>query len=171
MTENHGEDELMLFAVDSLAKTFPVQEKVQELLMAQDQDYGLKCPESFAKYDRDLYLWKTAHFLPLGDLELFLETWPKWGLMRNGECFAVTTPADFTEEAEFGFWPTPTKSDSRNWISTFHSLRNPKLSGRQPLEIHPNLHETLMGWPIEWTDLQQLEMDKFQQWLHLHGVY
>jgi len=76
-----------------------------------------------------------------------------------------------TKETEFGLWPTPTKSDGRNWISTFTSLRNPKKSGMQPSEIHPELHEILMNWPIGWTDLVRLEMDKFQQWQQQHGEY
>jgi len=30
--------------------------------------------------------------------------------------------------------------------------------------------EWLMAWPIAWTDLRPLAMDKFQQWLHSHGA-
>ena len=28
----------------------------------------------------------------------------------------------------------------------------------------------LMGWPLGWTDLQPLEMAKFQQWQRSHGA-
>ena len=37
--------------------------------------------------------------------------------------------------------------------------------------LNPNWVEWLMGWVIGWTDLKPLEMDKFQQWLNLHGKY
>ena len=33
----------------------------------------------------------------------------------------------------------------------------------------PELPEWLMGWPIGWTDLKPLEMDRFQRWRFLHG--
>jgi hypothetical protein len=35
----------------------------------------------------------------------------------------------------------------------------------------PELPEWVMGWPIGWTDLRPLEMDRFQQWLLSHGKY
>jgi hypothetical protein len=28
----------------------------------------------------------------------------------------------------------------------------------------------LMGWPLGWTNLNELEMDKFQQWFERHGT-
>jgi len=37
--------------------------------------------------------------------------------------------------------------------------------------LNPDWVEWLMGWPIGWTDLKPLAMDKFQQWQHLHGNY
>ncbi len=36
-------------------------------------------------------------------------------------------------------------------------------------QLNPNWVEWLMGWPIGWTALEPLEMDRFQQWLELHG--
>lgn len=33
----------------------------------------------------------------------------------------------------------------------------------------PTNQEWLMGWPIGWSDLAPLEMDKFQSWLQQHG--
>jgi hypothetical protein len=35
--------------------------------------------------------------------------------------------------------------------------------------LNPTWVEWLMGWPLAWTDLKQLEMDRFQQWQHSHG--
>ena len=36
-------------------------------------------------------------------------------------------------------------------------------------QLNPNWVEWLMGWPIGWTDLNVLEMDKFLMWPHSHG--
>ena len=38
-------------------------------------------------------------------------------------------------------------------------------------QLNPPWVEWLMGWPSGWTDLKQLEMDKFLRWLELHGIY
>jgi hypothetical protein len=37
--------------------------------------------------------------------------------------------------------------------------------------LNPTWTEWLMGWPLAWTDLKPLATDRFQQWLHSHGVY
>jgi hypothetical protein len=37
-------------------------------------------------------------------------------------------------------------------------------------QLNPTWVEWLMGWPLGWTDLKPLEMDKFQQWQQQHGV-
>ena len=37
--------------------------------------------------------------------------------------------------------------------------------------VYPALREWIMGWPIGWTALRPLEMDRFQEWLHSHGVF
>jgi hypothetical protein len=34
--------------------------------------------------------------------------------------------------------------------------------------LNPSWVEWLMGWPIGWTDLKPLEMDKFQSWQRMH---
>jgi hypothetical protein len=31
--------------------------------------------------------------------------------------------------------------------------------------------EWLMGWPIEWTDLRPLAMDRFRSWRQQHGGF
>jgi hypothetical protein len=37
-------------------------------------------------------------------------------------------------------------------------------------QLNPVWVAWLMGWPIGWTDLKRLEMDKFRPWLRRHGV-
>jgi hypothetical protein len=43
----------------------------------------------------------------------------------------------------------------------------PAVGGR----LSPTWVEWLMGWPLGWTDLKPLVMDKYQQWLEKHGIY
>jgi hypothetical protein len=70
-------------------------------------------------------------------------------------------------------WPTPVKSDyagrrpSKGWKgdSDLPSVVWTETGGKQNPEMSPaSLNATwvewLMGWPLEWTDLKPLEMDK-----------
>ena len=72
-----------------------------ELLVAEVQ-CGNTWQELLGKYDQNTALWKTAQCSLLEDLELSLETWPKWGSMRNGECFRQPMLAQTILENEFG---------------------------------------------------------------------
>ena len=37
--------------------------------------------------------------------------------------------------------------------------------------LNPTWVEWLMGWPLGWTELQPLEMDRFRQWQEQHGKF
>jgi len=101
LTENLGEELLTLYLAGFHAKTSAPQEKAQELT-ENEAGCGEKWHASFTKYDPDLRLWKTHQCSLLGDLEPFLETWPQWGLMRNGECWEQRTLEQITNGTEFG---------------------------------------------------------------------
>lgn len=79
-------------------------------------------------------------------------------------------------------WQTPVADDAANRKKgKWNSRGEPKLSAQaklypghstQPTEpgpLNPAWVEWLMGWPIGWTDLRPLEMDKYRQWLRSHG--
>ena len=75
-------------------------------------------------------------------------------------------------------WPTPrTKGmcggsgawDLLNKNTTVEEAR--KMGAGNGGKLNPTWVEWLMGWPLEWTDLKPLEMDKFQQWQQQHGSY
>ena len=73
--------------------------------------------ELLAKYNPDTALWKTAQCSLLEDLEQSLEIWPRWGLMRNGECYRQPMLVQIILEKESGLsqkinWPTPTCQDA-----------------------------------------------------------
>ena len=172
LTENLGEELLKSYRAAFPVRTFLAQEKGQGLT-----ENGVECGEkwraSFAKYDPNLSLWKTHQCLLLGDLEEFSETWPKWGLMRDGECWEQTPLGLVTIEKEFGYWPTPTATD---WKAT-GKLETLKRQGDKNGAGHQNrpqyqyarkynmkmplaAQEILMKWPLGWTDLKPLVMDK-----------
>jgi hypothetical protein len=111
LTENLGEELLTLYLEAFHARTLAQQEKAQELTESE-AECGEKWRASFTKYDPDSCSWKTHQCSLLGDLDEFLETWPQWGLMRDGECWEQTPLVHPTKESAFGFAvPTPVASD------------------------------------------------------------
>ena len=231
LTDDLGEALLMSYLEDFRAKTSQLQEK--ELgSMANVPECGEKWRGSFTKYDPDSCSWKTHQCLLLGDLESFSETWPQWGLMRNGECWEQRTLEQTIRGTESGFvpngvdyfhtpnttgldggsnsrkalrkreemWPTPVHSEARQGLQirregkkgTQTSLSTAVLTWPTPRtkgmcggsgswdllnknttveearlmgagnggQLNPTWVEWLMGWPLGWTDLKPLVMDK-----------
>ena len=37
--------------------------------------------------------------------------------------------------------------------------------------LNPTWVEWIMGWPLGWTGLEPLAMDRFRRWLNSHGSY
>jgi hypothetical protein len=92
-------------------------------------------------------------------------------------------------------WPTPTSTDGTHGgritarkgrkggslveAVSLSQFPTPTANRRSGLQSHgknallgtlnPMWVEWLMGWPIGWTALEPLAMDKFQAWLHAHG--
>lgn len=176
-TETHGEAGSMSFRVDSHARTSAQLGRAQES-MAKNLECGTIWQGSFARYDHDSSLWRTPQYSLLEGLDVFSETWPRWGTMRNGACLEVTQLPALSCEKGYGFLPALTKADSLGTGKkrfrgsaeyrggkTIEGLRT---SLTDPQYIHPDFAEWVMGWPIGWTELPPLGMDKFQQWQQQH---
>ena len=210
LTENLGEELLMSYLAGFHARTSVPQEKAQELT-ENDQGCGQKWLASFVKYDPDSCSWKTHQCSLLGDLDEFSETWPQWGLMRNGECWEQLTLEQTIRGTESGLseqtWPTPrcqmtrpvkirldiekghkgnleevvalrekfttpTAHNSKETNAPSEMNRNtPTLAAQAGGKLNPMWVEWLMGWPLGWTDLKPLEMDKSHYVLQQHGEY
>jgi hypothetical protein len=257
LTESRGEELLMSYREAFHAKTSVLLEKAQELT-ENDQECGEKWRASFTKYDLDTRLWKTHQCSLLGDLDEFSETWPQWGLMRDGECWEQRTLEQTIRGTESGFvpngedkfhtpnttgldggsnsrkalkkrmqmWPTPIASKGGAWrgdgqvsmvarnVETYEeyllltqgtskkkrekywptpqasdnrdrgNMSNPSIQRRVAIgkqimlsqsvdptsgQLNPMWVEWLMGWPLGWTDLKPLEMDKFHCAQPQHG--
>lgn len=172
--ESRGEELLISFLEDFRAKTSPRPEEQTAMeSTASKADSGKRWRESFARYDRDSHSWKTAQLLLTGGLELFLQTWPRWGLMRDGACFPLPMLAHLTDAKGCGLSQvigTPIKTQrSRGADFIDGRAKNPyEIASEIGMLPHPKWCEALMMWPIGWTDMQQLETDKFQQWQLWH---
>ena len=69
-------------------------------------------------------------------------------------------------------WRTPTVNDSKNnGTASQQNRQSPNLNAQVGGPLNPTWVEWLMGWPLEWTDLKPLAMDKFQQWQQQHSGY
>jgi hypothetical protein len=93
-------------AADSHAKTSQQPGEEQES-KASEAVFGESLQGWFAKWHPDSSSWKTRQCSLLAGLDEFSETWPQWGMMRNGACWELTMPALRTAGSESGFWPTP----------------------------------------------------------------
>lgn len=90
LTDDHGAALLTWYLEASRARTFPLREKAPAL-MGSAPDSGGKCTGLLAKYDRNMSLWRTPQCSLLAGLDVFLGTWPRSGMMRNGWCWERTT--------------------------------------------------------------------------------
>ena len=103
----------MSCAAVSRVRTYPQRARAQGLT-AKGRECGDTWPASLARYDRDSRLWRTAQCSLLGGLESFSETWPRWGMMRNGVCWELPTPGRHTDASESGsLLPTPLASNTK----------------------------------------------------------
>jgi len=181
LTEDLGQELLTLYLEDFHAKTLVPQEKAQELT-ENDQECGEKWLASLGKYDPDSCSWKTHQDSLLGDLDEYSETWPQWGLMRDGEFWEVKNLGLHIQGIEFGLsHPTPLKTDHfkflrfrkesvlkskfgmhRNSIAYWMTVNHGKIPSVEWIYW-------VMGWPNGWASLNALEMDKFQLWQQRHG--
>ncbi len=99
----------------------------------------------------------------------------KTGTLRDRLDYAVERGAT---KSKAYTWPTPTTSGmcggSGGWAqlkanTTIEEARS--MGAGNGGRLNPNWVEWLMGWPIGWTDLKPLGMDRFRQWLQRHSKY
>lgn len=64
-------------------------------------------------------------------------------------------------------WPTPRQFMHKDTHTDRGKSNLGEVVGGK---LNPTWTEWLMGWPLEWTDLKPLAMDKYLSWLQQHGV-
>jgi hypothetical protein len=138
---------------------------------------GEKCAGSLAKFDRATSTWKTAHCSLLGDSGSSSVTWPRWGSMRNGECWERAKPVrHISASASGSSLPTPSgcrsgKNHVIGRMDEWGGSSNPWRGTEIGKTSSPAFEEWVMGWPEQWTALMPLGMDRFQQWQQQHGGF
>ena len=172
LTDDHGEVLLMSFLAASRARTSALPERdpdSREPAVA----FGRSLPGSLARFDHASSSWKIPQRSFLAGLDVFLETWPRWGSMQDGQCWERATLALLTSGSESGYgpkYPTPTVSDSKNHGGPSQRRRkSPPLNALAGGPLNPTWVEWLMNWPMEWTALEPSATDRFHQWLRSHG--
>lgn len=98
-------------AEGSRAKTYHAPETKPESKRARAVGSGSNMPESFASLDPNGSWLKTyqgsCQQMLDGTWEEFLETWPRAGLMSNGNAYQLPPLVPRICEKESGYWPTP----------------------------------------------------------------
>lgn len=143
-TDALGVELLTWFRAGFRARTFPAPEKVPEL-MAPAPVYGPKWRGLSVKLDPNGCWLKIRPSLPPEDSEPFCGTWPKWGSMRNGECWEQLTPARPTNGKESGLLPTIRATDGERggWGDLIQAVRG-----------NENSHFRLWRTPQAWNSKQ-----------------
>ena len=193
LTENRGEELLTSYLEAFRARILAAQDAVQESLESA-ADYGKSLPGLLAKYDPDMSSWKTRQCSQKEESTLFSGIWPRWGSMLNGELFRREPPELLTKEKDSGLWPTPTCGGftstgaiKKTIKACSTALEAAEITGRPGVveritqtkidkeeirgQMNPDWTEWLMGWPIGWTELKPLAMDKFQSWQQQHSEF
>jgi hypothetical protein len=85
---------------------------------------------------------------------------------KQGSMHSVTLPQAVK------MWGTPKAQDSRHasWDRGKSNLGEQVAGIHNGGHLNPTWTEWLMGWPVGWTDLKPLEMDKFHYVQQLHGT-
>jgi hypothetical protein len=192
LTGDHGTALLTSYLAAFPARTSALPEKVQEST-ANGLECGATWLGSLGRYDPASRSWKTAQRSFLGDLEESLETWPRSGMTADGECWELPMLAFNTKETGSGLLPTVTKEIFAHWASAKYKVLGQdfrksgarigsvfwwvmtemhlRLGGMEDRTLNPDpsCGESVMGWPIGFTELKPLETGKFQEWQQQHG--
>lgn len=174
LTDDRGAARWISSLPDSLVSHLADKEKENQI-KTREMD-GLIPSESLGKWDRDSRFWRTCQVcLITNTLDRFSGTWPRQGTMWNGECWERPTLEPPTVGKDCG-WSVPTPS-AVDWKGSGYPRngRGPNNNLRDWFKFHYKAQyplvvpvEYLMGWPIGWTDLEPLAMDKFQRWQQQH---
>ena len=189
LTESRGEELLTLYLEDFRAKIYP-QLEMEKDLTESEVDYGKRWGGLLAKLDQDSSLWRTPQCSLIMDSTECLQTFPNWGLMRDGVLWEQTMLAHPIEGNDFGWWPTPVASDymtgqtngitytGKRFVRTSHKTGTEfgaKLTSAYRLmtgnHLPANFSEWMMGWPQDWTELKPVGTAKFQKWQQQRGEF
>lgn len=170
----------MSSAAGSHARTYHETEACLESTDSE-RDCFKKLSGWFVRLDRNALCWRTSQGCLMEGSERFCGIWPRSGSMLNGMCFrrVQLVPTRFANG--FSFWPTPNTvgwrgdgelialkrrvSTTQEFVTLSHraaiSKRTrhwPESRGLKPNGTeNPQFLEWLMGFPEDWTAVEDLE--------------
>ena len=176
LTGDHGADTAMSSAPGSHAH--PLVSLESERLMSQTKTCGLKPSASFAKYDPSTSCWRTyqaSFFNPTGTCTPYSDSWPRAGMTVDGITYPRQPLVPIIREIASGLLPTITaQTYGTNQGGAAGRVGKVRMSLQSMAtqrggRLSPSFVERMMNWPVGWTDLEPLAMDKYQQWYASHG--
>jgi hypothetical protein len=161
LTADRGEALLMSYLAAFPAKPIPKR----RLDAIQRTIFGQRCGESWQMSLPGTFLPKTSAELQSTKR---LTTANRWVTKPKQFPLARKTWVLTTYGKDIGYLHTPTT------IANYSSPSMQKWPNCRSFvtvfgKPNPANAEWLMGWPLGWTDLKPLEMDKFQKWQEQHG--
>jgi len=183
LTEDRGEALLTWFREDFLARTSPPPAR-DWVSKAPVQASGNRWLESSVKYDLSASSWRIHRSLFNEDLPWSSVILPKWGMTRSGYVYQHPSSERLTSAIAPGWlgetFPTPSVAMCKG--SSAKALT--RVDGRSRLRnrldywverdgqngrLNPEFVEWVMGWPIGWTAIEPLAMDKYREWQRQHS--
>lgn len=130
LTGFHGADVLMWCREDSRVRTSARREAAQ-VSRGRKVASGARWRGLLARFDRVSCSWKIPQLSLLEVSDVFSETWPTWGMMRDGVCWALIKPGHLINGIASGFerkWPTIRATDAtRQDCASERRRNNPSL--------------------------------------------
>jgi hypothetical protein len=150
------------FMQDSLVRTLVSLENKQVLLKELDQGFTEKSCVLLGQLDLNTFSWKMSQQLKATVLNKLSKTWPSWGMTQDGCAYAHRMSGRITTETDGSYLPTPTRHNGQEGGYPGEGRRqSPPLGWVLGGKINPQFTEWMMGWPIGYTALEQLETVKF----------
>lgn len=156
---NHSEDQLTLLLGDSRASHSVRQGSASAMMMTAIS--GRKCLELYENVAQ-ISSWVKMLLASSQWLSMmsFL-TWKDTATPQKRLLFRLVPSIVLNGASGYGFWPTPCKG-SDQWGGTLqeaggsqNKYRGTEWAKKKP---HPEWWETLMGYPVGWTELEASEM-------------
>lgn len=158
----------------SSAKTSPLPAS-EPALPAPEAASGASMSDAFAFFDPATCSWRTYQVCLLTQQwDVFSETWPRAGMMRNGKASVQEPLVYLMCENESGFLPTPQASDGTFLkvnrahlcslkIGSYRHTSHQGIDGNAKMadiaflvwggQLNPMYVETMMGFPKNWIKL------------------
>ncbi len=176
-TADLGEELLTWFREDFLIRTSPSSDHASASL-EPGQDCGVRWHGLLKRWLPGECSSRTLSNYDGPDSALCSEILPFEGMMQDGRVFQRRRLELIIVEPDCGWWPTPLASDVKRGVEKLSALKKRDrkkgndfctFAGVTGTQLHPNLREALMGFPINWTAIRSSAMPRYLEWLQRHG--